>query len=193
LTIHEDQYYITKITQGDAVSFAVLVDRYKDLVYTLAFRMLKSREEAEEVSQDVFLKVFKSLSKFKGESKFSSWIYRITYNACLDKIRKQKREPIVVTIDEFTEHQVNTIDNALDKLVEKEHKQLIQDCLQLLPSDVGFLLTLYYFEEQSIEEISKIIGISNTNVKVKLFRSRKKMASILRERLEPEIINYYER
>ena len=193
MTIKDDQYYIIKITQGDVNSFAVLVDRYKDLVYTLAFRMLKSREEAEEVSQDVFLKVFKSLAKFKGESKFSSWIYRITYNTCLDKIRKQKRKPIVVTIDEFTEHHVNTIDNALDKLVEKEHKQLIQDCLQLLPSDVGFLLTLYYFEEQSIEEISKIIGISNANVKVKLFRSRKKLASILRERLEPEIINYYER
>jgi len=193
LAIHEDQYYITKIIQGDTSSFAVLVDRYKDLVYTLSFRMLKSKEEAEEVSQDVFLKVFKSLSKFKGESKFSSWIYRITYNTCLDKIRKQKRDPIVVTIDEFTEHQVNTIDNALDKLIEKEHKQLIQDCLQLLPSDVGFLLTLYYFEEQSIEEISKIIGISTANVKVKLFRSRKKLASILREKLEPEIINYYER
>jgi len=193
VTIKDDQYYITKITQGDANSFAVLVDRYKDLVYTLAIRMLKNEEEAEEVSQDTFLKVFKSLAKFKGESKFSSWIYRITYNTCLDKIRKQKRDPIVVTIDEFTEHQVNTIDNALDKLVEKEHKQLIQDCLQLLPSDVGFLLTLYYFEEQSIEEISKVIGISSANVKVKLFRSRKKLASILRERLEPEIINYYER
>lgn len=150
MTIKDDQYYITKITQGDANSFAVLVDRYKDLVYTLAIRMLKNKEEAEEVSQDTFLKVFKSLAKFKGESKFSSWIYRVTYNTCLDKIRKQKRDPIVVTIDEFTEHQVNTIDNALDKLVEKEHKQLIQDCLQLLPGDVGFLLTLYYFEEQSI-------------------------------------------
>jgi len=193
VTIKDDQYYITKITQGDANSFAVLVDRYKDLVFTLAIRMLKNKEEAEEVSQDTFLKVFKSLAKFKGESKFSSWIYRIAYNTCLDKIRKQKRDPIVVTIDEFTEHQVNTIDNALDKLVEKEHKQLIQDCLQLLPGDVGFLLTLYYFEEQSIEEISKVIGISTANVKVKLFRSRKKLASILRERLEPEIINYYER
>jgi len=193
VTRKDDQYYITKINQGDTNSFAVLVDRYKDLVYTLAIRMLKNREEAEEVSQDTFFKVFKSLSKFKGESKFSSWIYRVTYNTCLDKIKKQKREPIVVTIDEFTEHQVCTIDNALDKLMAKERIKVIQDCLQMLPGDVGFLLTLYYFEERSIEEISKIIGISNGNVKVKLFRSRKKLASILRENLEPEIINYYER
>ena len=193
MTIKDDQYYITKITQGDTNSFTVLVDRYKDLVYTLAIRMLKNKEEAEEVSQDTFLKVFKSLAKFKGESKFSSWIYRIAYNTCLDKIRKQKRDPVVVAIDEFTEHQVITIDNALDKLIAQERKQVIHDCLQLLPSDVGFLLTLYYFEEQSIEEISKVIGISTANVKVKLFRSRKKLATILRKRLEPEIINYYER
>ena len=193
MTIKDDQYYITKITQGDTNSFTVLVDRYKDLVYTLAIRMLKNNEEAEEVSQDTFLKVFKSLAKFKGESKFSSWIYRIAYNTCLDKIRKQKRDPVVVAIDEFTEHQVITIDNALDKLIAQERKQVIHDCLQLLPSDVGFLLTLYYFEEQSIEEISKVIGISTANVKVKLFRSRKKLAIILRKRLEPEIINYYER
>ena len=193
MTTYDDQYYIAKITQGDTNSFEVLVNRYKDLVFTLAFRMLKNREEAEEVSQDTFLKVFKSLAKFKGESKFSSWIYRVTYNTCLDKIKKQKRDPIVVTIDEFTEHQVSTIDNALDKLIAKERKQVIQDCLQMLPSDVSFLLTLYYFDERSIEEISKIIGISNTNVKVKLFRGRKKLASILKEKLEPEIIHYYER
>jgi len=193
VTTYDDQYYIAKIIQGDTNSFAVLVNRYKDLVFTLAYRMLKNREEAEEVSQDTFLKVFKSLAKFKGESKFSSWIYRVTYNTCLDKIKKQKRDPVVVTIDEFTEHQVSTIDNALDKLIVQERKQVIQDCLQMLPSDVGFLLTLYYFDERSIEEISKIIGISNTNVKVKLFRGRKKLASILKEKLEPEIIHYYER
>jgi len=193
VTTYDDQYYITKIIQGDANSFSVLVDRYKDLVFTLALRMLKSREEAEEVSQDTFLKVFKSLSKFKGESKFSTWIYRVTYNTCLDKIKKQKRAPIVVTIDEFTEHQVSTIDNALDKLVAQERKQVIQDCLKILPGDVGFLLTLFYFDERSVEEISKIIGVSKSNVKVKLFRSRKKLASILKEKLEPEIIDYYER
>jgi len=193
VTTYDDQYYITKIIQGDTNSFAVLVNRYKDLVFTLAFRMLKNREEAEEVSQDTFLKVFKSLAKFKGGSKFSSWIYRVTYNTCLDKIKKQKRDPVVVTIDEFTEHQVSTIDNALDKLIAQERKQVIHDCLQMLPSEIGFLLTLYYFDERSIEEISKIIGISNTNVKVKLFRGRKKLGSILKEKLEPEIIHYYER
>ncbi|TDE30611.1 RNA polymerase sigma factor [Flavobacterium ranwuense] len=193
MTLIDDQYYITKIVEGDTKVFAVLVDRYKDLVFTLALRMLKNKEEAEEVSQDTFIKVFKSLNKFKGDSKFSSWIYRITYNNCLDALKKYKQEYQWVTIDEYTERQVVTLDNAFDALVEKEQQQAIEDCLQRLPNEDSFLLTLYYFEEQSLDEISKIMGLTANNVKVKLFRSRKKLTSILKERLEPEIIEHYER
>ena len=193
MTINNDQKIINQIIEGDINAFSVLVDHYKDLVFTLAMRMVKNREEAEEVSQDTFIKVYKSLNKFKGDSKFSTWIYRVAYNTCLDRLKKIKREYHVVAIDEFTEHQVKTLDNALDQMEEKEHKQKIQECLQLLPSDDSFLLTLYYFEEQSLEEISKVVGLTANNVKVKLFRSRKKLTSILKGQLEPEIIESYER
>ncbi len=188
-----DQYYINLIINGDANAFKVLVERYKDLVFTLTVRMLKNREEAEEVAQDTFIKAYKSLNKFKGDSKFSTWIYKIAYNTCLDRLKKNKKHFNDVTIDEFTEHQLKTIDNALDNLERKERQQSIQDCIALLPSDASFLLTLYYFEEQSLEEISKVMGLTPNNVKVKLFRSRKKLATILKKRLEPEIIEYYER
>ncbi|MNE99934.1 RNA polymerase sigma factor [compost metagenome] len=77
--------------------------------------------------------------------------------------------------------------------MDEERKKSIQDCLNLLPSDEGFLLTLFYFEDQNLEEIAKIMDITSNNVKVKLFRSRQKLASILKQKLEPEIINYYER
>jgi len=193
MTTIADQIIINKILEGDTNAFAQLVDRYKDLVFTLALRMVKNREEAEEVSQDTFIKAFKSLDKFKGKSKFSTWIYRVAYNTCLDRLKKIKREYNVVAIDEFTEHQVKTLDNALDKMEQDEHKQKIQECLQLLPSDDSFLLTLYYFEERSLEEISKVVNLTANNVKVKLFRSRKKLTTILKEQLEPEIIESYER
>ncbi|MNY06965.1 RNA polymerase sigma factor [compost metagenome] len=85
------------------------------------------------------------------------------------------------------------IDNAFDALVEKEQRQAIEDCLYRLPSEDSFLLTLYYFEGQSLDEISKILGLTANNVKVKLFRSRKKLTSILKQRVEPEIIEHYER
>ena len=186
-----DQVYINKILDGDTNAFTVLVDRYKDLVYTLALRMMKNREEAEEVAQDTFIKMYKSLTKFKGDSKFSTWIYRVAYNTCLDRLKKNKRQQHTVAIDEYTEHQVKTIDNALDKIETKEKQQAIKDCLELLPSEDSFLLTLYYFEELSLDEISKIVGLKPNNVKVKIFRSRKKLATILRDRLDNETIESY--
>ncbi|HKX87312.1 MAG TPA: sigma-70 family RNA polymerase sigma factor, partial [Flavobacterium sp.] len=79
-----------------------------------------------------------------------------------------------------------------DAIDEKEKNQAIQECLEELPSDEAFLITLYYYDEQSVDEISKIMNNSVSNIKVKLFRTRKKLASILKQRLEPEIINYYE-
>ena len=187
-----DQVYIDSILNGDANAFTVLVDRYKDLVFTLALRMMKHREEAEEVAQDTFIKVYKSLNKFKGDSKFSTWIYRVALNTCLDRLKKNKRQQYTVEINEYTEHQIKTLDNALDKIEAKEREQAMQDCLALLPSEDSFLLTLYYFEELSLEEIGKIVDLKPNNVKVKLFRSRKKLATVLRKKLDNEIIESYE-
>ena len=188
-----DQYYINLILDGDTNAFSVLVNRYKDLVFTLTMRMLKNREEAEEVAQDSFIKAYKSLNRFKGDSKFSTWIYKIAYNTSLDRLKKNRKHYNDVPIDEFTEHQVKTIDNALDNLESKEQTKAIQDCITLLPSEDGFLLTLYYFDEMSLEEISQTVGLTSNNVKVKIFRARKKLATILKNRLEPEIIEHYAR
>ena len=189
----DDQHYINLVMKGDTNAFAVLVDRYKDMVFTLSLKMLKGREEAEEVSQDTFLKIYKSLNKFNGESKFSTWIYKVAFNTCLDRLKKNKRLQPVVTIDHFTETEALSLMNVLDTIEDKERKQMIQDCLHLLPGEDSFLLTLYYFEEQSLEEIGKIISITPNNVKIRLYRARKKLASLLKDRLEPEILQYYER
>jgi RNA polymerase sigma-70 factor, ECF subfamily len=193
MTDHNDQYYINLIINGDINTFSVLVKRYKDLVFTLALRMLKNRDEAEEASQDTFIKVYKSLSKFKGDSKFSTWIYKVAYNNCLDRLKQNKKKYQHVSIDDFTGIQIASMETALDAMEQEEYQSKIQRCLQLLPSQDAFLLTLYYFEEHSLEDISKIVGLTANNVKVKIFRSRKKLAKILKERLEPEIIEQYER
>ena len=169
----DDQHYIHLVKEGDTNAFAVLVDRYKDMVFTLSLKMLKDREEAEEVSQDTFLKIYKSLSKFNGESKFSTWMYKVAFNTCLDRLKKNKRSQPVAGMDEFTEQEAISLINVLDSIEERERKQMIQDCLHWLPGEDSFLLTLYYFEEQSLEEIAKIIGINPNNVKIRLYRSRK--------------------
>ncbi|KRB54690.1 RNA polymerase sigma factor [Flavobacterium sp. Root186] len=188
-----DQHYIDKILQGETNAFAILVDRYKDMIFTLALKMVKNREEAEEVSQDTFIKIYNSLNKFKGDSKFSTWIYKIAYNTCLDRLKKSKKEDLNISIDDFSSHLIKTMNTALSALEDKERKQTIQNCLNLLPSEENFLLTLFYFEDQNLEEISKIMSINANNVKVKLFRSRQKLAVILKKQLEPEIVEYYER
>lgn len=188
-----DQHYIDRILQGETNLFAVLVDRYKDMIFTLSLKMVKNREEAEEAAQDTFIKVYHSLSKFKGDSKFSTWIYKISYNNCLDRLKKNKKEDLNISIDEFSSHLVKTMDNALSALVDAERKQAIQNCLNLLPREDNFLLTLFYFEDQNLEEIGKIMNINANNVKVKLFRSRQKLATILKKQLEPEIVECYER
>ncbi|WP_348823946.1 RNA polymerase sigma factor [Flavobacterium aestuarii] len=189
--ILNDQHYIDKIMLGETNAFAVLVDRYKDMIFTLAIKMVKNNEEAEEAAQDTFIKIYNSLSKFKGESKFSTWIYKIAYNTCIDRLKKNKKEENNISIDEFSADLIKTMDNALNALKENERKQTIQDCLNLLSGDENFLLTLFYFEDQSLEEIGKVMNITANNVKVKLFRSRQKLAVILKKQLEPEIIDCY--
>ncbi|MBC3847057.1 sigma-70 family RNA polymerase sigma factor [Winogradskyella echinorum] len=191
MTTNDDQILITAIEKGDTKAYAQLVDRYKDLVYTLAIRMLKHKEEAEEVAQDTFIKVFKSLGKFKGDSKFSTWIYKVTYNTCLDRIKKNKKHFNDVAIDEYTFNKLDTIDNALDNIIKEEKSTLIKQCINKLPEDSSALLTLFYFEELSLDEISKIINLEANTVKVKLFRARKKLAVILEQYLQPQnSLNY---
>tara|TARA_R110000796_G_scaffold104102_1_gene213820 strand:- start:206990 stop:207568 length:579 start_codon:yes stop_codon:yes gene_type:complete len=186
-----DQDYINKVLAGDAQAYTFLVNRYKDMVLTLALRMLRNREEAEEVAQDVFVKVYEKLSKFKGEAKFSTWLYKVVYNTCLDRIKKIRRGVLVVAMEDITERQIKTVDNALDQMELKERNDAIQECMLMLTADESALLTLFYFEELSFKEISKITGTSTNNLKVKLFRSRKKLALIMQEKIAPEIIESY--
>ena len=188
-----DLDYINKIVDGDTSAFAILVDRYKDLVFTLAYKMLKNREEAEEIAQDTFIKVYKSVGKFKGDSKFSTWVYKVTYNTCLDYLKKKKRGINITYIEDFDLQQLKTLDKISNAIDEKEKNQLIHDCLNVLPSEEAFLLTLFYFEQQSTEEIAKIMDTNANNIKIKLYRTRKKMALLLRQKMEPEIIAYYEK
>lgn len=187
-----DQHYINLAISGNSNAFAVLVDRHKSFVFTLSIKMLQNREEAEEVAQDVFIKVYRSLQKFKTESKFSTWLYRITYNTCLDRMRSKKRNTQVFSFDNFEEDEVVSLISVLDTIEERERKQMIQKCLDLLPAEDSFLLTLYYFQENSLKEISRIMGFNENNLKIKLFRSRRRLTAILKTQLEPEIINQYE-
>ena len=186
---HTDQHYIRKTLQGDVNAFSELIDRYQNLVYTVVLRVVKVKEEAEEVSQDTFLKAFESLGSYRGESKFSSWLYSIAYRKALDRVRKNNRMKPVELVEDITEKNVEDIDNALHFLEQKERNDTIQKCIEQLPEKEAAIITFYYFEDMSVREISEITGLTEDNVKVKLHRSRKKLFTLLKQFVLPEISN----
>ncbi|MDX9946626.1 MAG: RNA polymerase sigma factor [Bacteroidales bacterium] len=176
-----DKYYIEKVLAGNVNAFSCLVEVHKDKAFNLAFRICGNREEAEEIAQDAFLKAYKSLSDFRMKSSFATWLYRIVYNTAVSLVRARKGK--VLSLEEFPADAVDFL-SATENEEEAagEYKNaLINFALQNIPEDERGLITLYYYNELPSDEISKITGISKTNLKVKLFRARQKMAGIIRK------------
>ena len=169
----DDNYYVEEVLAGQTQAYAELVNRHKDMVYTIAIGLLHIREEAEEVSQDVFLKAFQALNKFKKQAKFSTWIYRIVYNECISRLRKKKLNQI-----SLDENKINFSDSLItdeNSANEDEKHRMLQEAIMDLPKEDKAIILLYYFESLSIEEISVITSLSKSNIKIRLFRIRNKM------------------
>jgi len=178
---------INKVINGDELAYRYIVDRYSKYVFNIAFKVLRNHEDAEEVTQDSFLKAFKALKDFKGDSKFSTWIYKIAFNSAVSKTRKKviSKEDI----DDIPEIQFENVDllSATDNLRKGERKKYITRALEKLSDEEQVLITLFYFEENSIAEVSEITGLELNNVKVKIHRSRKKLHRALCEDLQKEV------
>ena len=193
MTLNNDQHYIERVLEGDTNSFAILVDRYKDMVFSLALKVMKNREEAEEVSQDTFIKAYRSLKSFKGDAKFSTWLYKITYHNCMDRVKKISKKYNTDTIDEVVENKISSTDDVLKTIERKERALIIKECLNELPQDERSILWFFYFEELSLKEITEVTEFSENNVKVKLHRARKKLLAVIQNKVEPEMISQYGR
>ncbi len=190
---NNDDYYIEKTLKGDTNYFGFLVEKYQNMVFALAVKMMKNREEAEEVAQDTFIKAYKSLKSFSGQSKFSTWMYRIAYNTCLDRIKKNSRFSNSIEIDNIPSKDIQLTDTIFEGIERKERSEIVQRCMNQLPEDERVILHLFYFEELSLKEIVDIVSMKEGNIKVKLFRARKKLFTIFKESVEPEIYSSYER
>ncbi len=186
-----DQQLIDLSLNGNMNAFAKLVEKYKHMVYTVAFRMVKRREEAEEVAQDTFLNAYNNLSKFKKRSKFSTWLYRIVYNKSLDYLKSNKNRS-TLELDAIEKYVGPTDESFFENIDREERKEIIKGALNKLSSKDNALVVFFYFEELSLREISKITGLKENAIKVRLFRCRQQLAAILSERLAPETIKCYE-
>lgn len=179
----DDEHYLAQIAGGQQQGFAMLVDKHKELAFTVALRITGNREDAEEVAMDAFVKAFRSLGSFKRESKFSTWLYRIVYNTAISRTRKKSPE-FTPLDDTLTERLPDTGQIAsVNELTFEEKEEFVNSALQSLPPDDALLITLFYKEMIPVEEISQITGLSQSNVKVKLHRIRKRMASMIQARI----------
>jgi RNA polymerase sigma factor (sigma-70 family) len=174
-----DQYYIKEVNSGNTPAFRYLVEKYQDRVFNLALRICGSREDAEEIAQDAFMKSFRSLKGFRMQSSFSTWLYRIVYNTAITHLRGTRKN--TVSIDEFPASFPDFREgNKSEMEAEKEYRNaLINFALQKLSEADRGLIALHYFEELNIDEVADATGISKSNVKVRLFRARARMLEVL--------------
>lgn len=184
-----DSELIKKAITGDARSFALLIDRHKSYVFTLALRFVKNREDAEEIAQDAFVKAYRSLATYRGDSKFTTWMYTITFNTAMSFKRSKKLE--TTSIDERNTHiQLHNTESdyrpetALEQQSLKEH---LNEAIDKLSTDDASIITLFYQGEQSLDEIAVVFGTDVNNTKVRLFRARQRLKTVLESMLKPEL------
>jgi RNA polymerase sigma-70 factor (ECF subfamily) len=180
-----DKAIIGKVLQGDHQLFGELIKRYRHLVFTVAMRYVNTREDAEEIAQDVFIKAYRSLADFRQDAKFSTWLYAITTNTCITFTRKRKLETHSLADEKVFEQA-----NAPEEQYEPEQKskaQLLNKAIGLLSADDAAVITLFYKGDQSLEEIGRILGITPNNAKVKLHRARQRLKDKLEQHFAADV------
>jgi RNA polymerase sigma factor (sigma-70 family) len=183
-TNETDNSIIERILAGDKSGYRDLANRHKDYAFTVAYKIAGTREDAEEIAQDAFIQAFQALPSFNQEAKFTTWFYRIVFNAAL--MFKRKNRIQTEDIETSFSAQFASADTDNDLKI-KEQRAYIQQALNHLSPDDVTMITLFYLKEQSLEEIAQIVGISAETAKVKLCRARKRLAEKMNKMLGKEV------
>lgn len=184
MTKQEDTYFVNKVRKGDIESFKYLVERYKGMVYSIAYDILKNSQDAEDTAQEAFIRAFENISKFKEKSKFSTWLYRIVYNLSISQIRKKTVQTSEIKDDILSGNDIFELYKEFSESDQVERTKIINEALDKLNELDKTLIKLYYIEELSIKEISVVTELSISNVKVKLYRARQQLFGILNKNKE---------
>lgn len=167
--------HIKRLRAGDREAYRYLVDRYRDMAYTLAFSILKQETEAEDAAQEGFISAYRNLDRFRGDAKFSTWLYTIVYRIALKgRQRRRKFEPLP-EIDRAEDPEPD----QHEKLTVADQHRYLKMAIARLPDVEAAIVTLYYLDENSVTEVAEVTGLTTENVKIKLFRSRKKLKRLL--------------
>jgi len=183
-----DSDIISSVLQGNQNDYAELVQRNQNFVFTIVLRYVKDREDAEEVSQDVFIKAYRSLADFKGNSKFSTWLYTICTTTCITFLRKKKLE--IYSLDNEKVFAVaDNVDGGLsaNQIEQKSKVNMVNEAIRLLSPDDAQIITLFYKGEQTLDEIAQILGKEPNAVKVQLHRARTRLKEKMQKHFAAEI------
>jgi RNA polymerase sigma-70 factor (ECF subfamily) len=187
-TGQSDNEIISLVLRGDHAAFAGLVNRYQNYVFTLALRMVKSREDAEELAQDAFIKAYKYLADFKGNSKFSTWLYTIVNNTCISFLRKKKLDIHSLDNEKVFELADNQDSGMKTNVIEQKSKiMMVNQAIGLLSPDDAEIITLFYKAEQSLEETASVLGIETNAAKVRLYRARTRLKEKIEKHYSEEL------
>jgi len=188
----QEKKIIAKISAGDHSAFKELFDDYKVEIFNICYRILGNRQEAEDVTQDVFFQVYKSASRFRFESKLSFWLYRIAVNLSLNHQKKKKRaqwfslDVLLEGIQENIERAAVSPESGPDVLLEKSEKAfIVQQAIDVLPKQQRVAVILHRYEGLSYQEIAEVMACSVSSVESRLHRAKvslaKKLLSVQQE------------
>jgi RNA polymerase sigma-70 factor (ECF subfamily) len=183
----KDLVLVKETLDGNKAAFGKLIEDYQNFVFSIAFKVLRSREDAEEAAQDTFIKAYRSLAGFEGKSKFATWLYQIAWRTAIDKQRSRASYKVSLTNDGKFIEVMDTSKNASDLLQDLSQSEAIQLALRKLRPQDAALITLYYLNEQSVKEICQITGFTESNIKIRLFRLREVLKNELTMLLKNEV------
>lgn len=190
LTGQPDNDIISSVKSGNQQAFSQLVTKYQNYVFTIVLRYVTSREDAEELAQDVFIKAYKSLADFRGDSKFSTWLYTIATTSCISFLRKKKLDTHSLDNEKVMAH-AEQVDGGMraNQIEQKSKFAMVNKAISLLSADDAQVITLFYKGEQSLEEIAQIMGQETNAVKVRLHRARQRLKDKMEKFFPQEMID----
>jgi RNA polymerase sigma factor (sigma-70 family) len=186
-----DQEVITRVLKGEQNAYEVLVTRYQCFVFSIAMRYTSNREDAEDIAQQVFIKAYRCLNDYRGDSKFSTWLYAIVTSLSLTFLRKKK-----LPVHSIYQPGIAELGDAMggslqaNRVEERSTNKMVNEAIAMLNPDDAKVLTLFYKAEQSLEEIGKIMGIETNNAKIKLYRARQRLKEKMEQYFAAEIKEY---
>jgi len=165
---------IREVLSGQTQRFAPLVEAYQTGAFNLCWKILGNRDDARDCTQEAFIKAYESLGSFRQDARFSTWFYRIVYNVCISRIRKEGREK-KVDIDLVRDPGTEVDNEGIGSLNREDMQMLLDKAYKVLDADELFLIDRFYHGDASVDELSQMTRLSVSNVKVKLYRARLKM------------------